>query len=72
MSDVEAPKKSAKILRDFNDAGTLRSFAKGATVELTEGEFTNYAAAGLVGEPDAEAAGADTGGKGGKAAAKAS
>jgi hypothetical protein len=45
--------KSARVLKDFKDAGTEKSFTKDATVELTEGEFVNYAAAGLVGEPDA-------------------
>lgn len=50
MSDTDI--KSAKVLRDFKDAGTQRSFTQGQTVEITEGEFDNYAAAGLVGEPD--------------------
>lgn len=62
MSDTEAPKKSAKVLCDFKDAGTLRSFTAGHTVEITEGEYANYAAAGLVGDPDAaEAAPTDNG-----------
>lgn len=62
MSDTDTPKKSAKVLRDFNDAGTLRSFTAGRTVEITEGEYDNYFAAGLVGEPDpAEAAPTDNG-----------
>ncbi|WP_153007994.1 hypothetical protein [Sphingomonas yabuuchiae] len=62
MSDTDTPKKSAKVLRDFKDAGTLRSFTQGTTVDITEGEYANYAAAGLVGEPDAaEAAPTDNG-----------
>ena len=40
--------KKAKVLRDFKDAGTEKSFAAGETVDVTEGEFINYAAAGLV------------------------
>jgi hypothetical protein len=40
--------KNARVIRDFKDAGTERSFTAGKTVELTDGEFTNYAAAGLV------------------------
>lgn len=40
--------KKALILRDFKDAGTGRSFKKGAEAELPEGVFDNYAAAGLV------------------------
>lgn len=40
--------KNAKVIRDFKDAGTERSFTAGKTVELTDGEFINYAAAGLV------------------------
>lgn len=51
--------KKAKVLRDFNDAGTDKKFAGGDTVDLTEGEFTNYAAAGLV-EAAATEAKADT------------
>lgn len=60
MSDTETQTqtKSAKVLRDFTDAGTNRSFVAGKTVEITEGEFDNYAAAGLVGEPDATPAAA--------------
>ncbi len=45
--------KTARVLKDFNDAGTEKTFRTGANIELTEGEFLNYAAAGLVGEPDA-------------------
>ncbi len=40
--------KRAKIVRDFKDAGTERSFSAGETVDLTAGEFANYEAAGLV------------------------
>lgn len=65
MSDTETPTKSAKVLRDFKDAGTQRSFTQGQTVEITEGEFDNYAAAGLVGEPDAVPAATPAGKSGG-------
>ncbi len=54
MSDTKT--KRAKILRDFNDAGTETRFTAGAIVNLTEGEFVNYKTAGLV-----EAAPDDTG-----------
>ncbi|WP_312313164.1 hypothetical protein [Sphingobium yanoikuyae] len=40
--------KRAKIVRDFKDAGTERSFSAGETVDLTAGEFANYEAAGLI------------------------
>ena len=40
--------KKAKVLRNFNDAGTNKRYATGEAIDLTEGEFTNYAAAGLV------------------------
>lgn len=48
--------KKAKVLRDFKDAGTEKSFTTGKVVDLAEGEFINYAAAGLVEDaPAAEA-----------------
>ena len=54
MSDT--PKTvSAKILRDFTDAGTERRFTAGKVETVTEGEFANFAAGGLVGVPDAAA-----------------
>ncbi|WP_047866759.1 hypothetical protein [Sphingomonas paucimobilis] len=53
MSDDTNTKK-AKVVRDFKDAGTLRSFTAGETVMLTPGEFGNYVVAGLVAEPDAD------------------
>ena len=40
--------KKAKVLRNFNDAGTNKRYAAGEAIDLTDGEFTNYAAAGLV------------------------
>jgi len=43
--------KSAYVIRDFKDAGTEQSFAGGSTVEISEGAFINYKAAGLVTEP---------------------
>lgn len=48
MSDTN--NKRAKIVRDFNDAGTETRFTAGATVTLSEGAFVNYHAAGLVEE----------------------
>lgn len=39
---------NAVATRDFNDAGTEQSFTKGATFQLPQGVFENYAAAGLV------------------------
>jgi hypothetical protein len=45
----ETPKTvSAKILRDFNDAGTEKRFTAGETVEMLRGEYNNFAAGGLV------------------------
>lgn len=49
--------KKAKVLRNFNDAGTNKRYAAGETIDPTDGEFTNYAAAGLV---EAASAAADT------------
>ena len=46
MSDTKI--KRAKIVRNFNDAGTDARFTAGDTVELSEGAFINYHAAGLV------------------------
>lgn len=43
----------AFIVRDFNDAGTTQSFKAGTVEEIGEGAFGNYAAAGLVREPNA-------------------
>lgn len=40
---------SARILHDFRDDGTKKSFTAGdKTVSLDEGTFENYKAAGLV------------------------
>ncbi len=38
----------AKVLRDFNDAGTSQNFTADAIVPLSPGAFGNYRAAGLV------------------------
>ena len=46
MSDTKT--KRAKIVRDFKDAGTETQFTAGATVEMNDGAFANYLAAGLV------------------------
>lgn len=39
-----------KATKDFNDAGTERSFRKGETVTGEAGALVNYRAAGLVEE----------------------
>ncbi|HEY9581113.1 MAG TPA: hypothetical protein VIR65_14765 [Rhizorhapis sp.] len=46
--------KKAFIVRNFKDAGTEKKFTAGATVDLPEGVFRNYEAAGLVRSPNAE------------------
>src|SRR3546814_12926051 len=46
--------KKAFIVRNFKDAGTEKKFTAGATVDLPEGVFRNYEAAGLVRRPNAE------------------
>lgn len=51
-----APTVPAVVVRDFNDAGTERSFARGTKPRLERGVFDNYAAAGLVRAPDATSA----------------
>lgn len=48
MSDTPAPKKKAKILREFFDAGSEQRYFAGKEHEFTEGEFENYRLAGLV------------------------
>lgn len=50
MSDTAAPKKKAKILREFFDAGTEKRYFAGKEAEFAEGEFENYRVAGLVEE----------------------
>jgi hypothetical protein len=61
MSDTEKKTVRATVTRDFNDAGTERRFAKGETPDLSEGEFANYQAAGLVEVFVEEPAAADAG-----------
>lgn len=39
---------SAKVTRNFKDSGTEEQFSKDQVIEITEGRFTNYKAAGLV------------------------
>ena len=46
----------AKILRDFKDAGDERQFTAGETLEIGEGAFGNYHAAGLVERASVDAA----------------
>lgn len=38
----------AVVVRDFRDAGTEKLFAKDKEVDLEQGVFDNYVAAGLV------------------------
>ncbi len=46
---------NAFALRTFKDAGTNKRVEKGSVIEIGEGEFGNYEAAGLVRAPsDAE------------------
>lgn len=54
MSDTKT--KRAKIVRNFKDAGTETQFTAGETVDVSEGAFANYHAAGLVEAADADAA----------------
>ena len=54
MSDTKT--KRAKIVRNFKDAGTETQFTAGETVDVSEGAFANYHAAGLVKAADADAA----------------
>lgn len=49
---TETAKIKAKVLREFNDAGTGERFAAGDSPEIDAGAFANYRAAGLV-EKDA-------------------
>lgn len=56
MSTTKAPAKPAKAARDFTDAGTGKTFAKGATIDDVEGVIANYRAAGLIAGDDEEAA----------------
>lgn len=60
MSDTETPKmKSAIVLREFRDDGTKTTFKPSdKPVEIEEGVFANYEAAGLVkAAPEAASAG---------------
>lgn len=52
---TDTPKTTrARILRDFNDAGTGQNFTADTVVPIEDGAFANYRHAGLV-----EAAAAD-------------
>jgi len=51
MSDK---KVDAFIVKNFRDAGTEEQFTQGAVTPISEGAFTNYAAAGLVRKPTAD------------------
>lgn len=52
MSDEK--KVKAFVVSAFNDAGTGQNFKAGIIVDLPEGMFGNYQAAGLVREPTTE------------------
>lgn len=39
---------NATVVRNFKDDGTKKRFKEGEPVTLTEGQFINYEAAGLV------------------------
>lgn len=52
---VPAPVR-AKVLRDFNDAGTGENFTADTIAPLSPGAFANYRAAGLVEAAPEEAA----------------
>jgi len=54
VSDTETKTVRAKILRDFTDAGTERSYTAGDIIEVSEGVFGNYEAARLVEAAPAE------------------
>jgi len=67
MSTTEKKTMKAFVVRDFTDAGTETSFTASdgkpeTLVEIDEGAFGNYQAAGLVREPD-DAKPAKSGGK---------
>jgi hypothetical protein len=46
--------KKAFIISTFNDTGTEQHFTAGSVVDLPEGVFGNYEAAGLVRAPTAD------------------
>ncbi len=48
MSDTENKTVRATATRDFNDAGTERSYTGGEAYDFSEGEFGNFRVAGLV------------------------
>ena len=48
VSDNKPKTVRGKATRDFTDATTERRFLAGKAHEFTEGEFGNFAAAGLV------------------------
>ncbi|MDZ7893877.1 MAG: hypothetical protein U5M50_02275 [Sphingobium sp.] len=52
MSDEK--KVKAFVVNAFNDAGTGQNFTAGVIIDLPEGVFGNYQAAGLVRVPTAE------------------
>ncbi|TCP64143.1 hypothetical protein [Sphingomonas sp. PP-CE-1G-424] len=71
MADTEEKTIRGTVTRDFNDAGTERSFTKGDTTDFPAGEFENYRVAGLV-ELVTEDAPAAPAAKAGKASGTAS
>lgn len=52
---------NAKVTRNFKDSGTEEQFTKGQVIEISEGRFTNYKAAGLVDTTTAESKASTTG-----------
>ncbi len=63
MADKQVKTRDAQIVKSFKDAGTGARFEKGKKVAIEEGAFANYAAAGLVRDPDAKAPESDAKGK---------
>lgn len=56
MADSKPKMRRAHVQKKFKDVGTGKSFEAGKRPMITEGEFLNYAAAGLIKDPDADKA----------------
>ena len=54
MADSKLKMRRAHVLSTFKDAGTGKRFEAGKRPMVTEGEWANYAAAGLISDPDAD------------------
>ncbi len=48
MSDTEQKTVRVLVKRDFNNAGTEQQFTAGEEHDVTQGDYVNYRAAGLV------------------------